>query len=134
MADPVPVQPIRELCDGLLSIMRAGSRTPFMQRFQMLAQEVDRAFDLPTVLQLSVGPSWSSLPSDQQNALQTAFRRYTVANYVNNFERSRRQGLHSVQYIRQQPAGCPVINPHGTPGETGRNCRPRRAGKFWPHA
>jgi phospholipid transport system substrate-binding protein len=86
MADPAAVQPIRELCDGLLRIMRAGSSTPFTQRFQMLAPDVDRAFDLPTVLQLSVGPSWSSLPSDQQNALQTAFRRYTVANYVNNFD------------------------------------------------
>ncbi len=80
------MRPIRELCDGLISIMRAGSRTPFTQRFQMLAPSVDHAFDLPAVLQLSVGPPWSSLPPDQQNALLTAFRRYTVANYVSNFD------------------------------------------------
>lgn len=85
-ADPAAVRPIRELCDGLISIMRAGSRTPFAQRFQMLAPSVDHAFDLPAVLQLSVGPPWSSLPPDQQNALLAAFRRYTVANYVSNFD------------------------------------------------
>jgi phospholipid transport system substrate-binding protein len=85
-ADPAAVQPIRDLCNGLLGVMRAGARTPFPQRFQMLAPAVDRAFDLPAVLQLSVGPSWSSLPPDQQNTLETAFRRYTVANYVNNFD------------------------------------------------
>jgi phospholipid transport system substrate-binding protein len=52
----------------------------------MLTPEVDRAFDLPAVLQLSVGPTWSTLPPDQQTTLLTAFRRYTVANYVNNFD------------------------------------------------
>jgi phospholipid transport system substrate-binding protein len=85
-ADPAAVRPIRELCDGLIGIMRAGASTPFAQRFQMLAPSVEHAFDLPAVLQLSVGPSWSSLPPDQQNTLLTAFRRYTVANYVNNFD------------------------------------------------
>ena len=52
----------------------------------MLTPEVDRAFDLSAVLQLSVGPTWSSLPTDQQSTLLAAFRRYTVANYVNNFD------------------------------------------------
>jgi len=85
-ADPGAVQPIRQLSDGLLRIMRAGSGTPFPQRFQMLTPEVDRAFDLSAVLQLSVGPTWSTLPPDQQTSLLAAFRRYTVANYVNNFD------------------------------------------------
>jgi phospholipid transport system substrate-binding protein len=85
-ADPGAVQPIRQLSDGLLRIMRAGSGTPFPQRFQMLTPEVDHAFDLLAVLQLSVGPSWSTVPPEQQTALLNAFRRYTVANYVNNFD------------------------------------------------
>ncbi len=85
-ADPGAVQPIRALSDGLLRVMRAGSGTPFPQRFQMLSPEVDSAFDLQAVLQLSVGPTWSTLPPDQQTTLLAAFRRYTVANYVNNFD------------------------------------------------
>jgi phospholipid transport system substrate-binding protein len=35
---------------------------------------------------VSVGPRWSSLPADQQNRLLDAFRRYTVASYVANFD------------------------------------------------
>jgi phospholipid transport system substrate-binding protein len=85
-ADPAAVAPIRELCDALLLAMHAGSAAPFGQRFAALAPVVDRAFDLPTILQVSVGPAWTGLPPDQQTALLTAFRRYTIASYVNSFD------------------------------------------------
>src|ERR1700675_158297 len=85
-ADPAAVAPIRALCDGLLRIMKAGSATPFAQRFAMLAPVVDQAFDLPAILQVSVGPSWSAMPPNEQAALLAAFRRYTVANYGNSFD------------------------------------------------
>jgi phospholipid transport system substrate-binding protein len=84
-ADPGTIAPIKELCDALLRIMKAGSATPFAQRFATLAPVVDRVFNLPAILQVSVGPVWSSLPADQHAALLTAFRRYTIANYVNSF-------------------------------------------------
>jgi phospholipid transport system substrate-binding protein len=86
MADPAAIIPIKELCDSLLRIMRAGTATSFAQRFSMLAPAIDRAFDLPVILQASVGPTWSSLPADQHATLLTAFRRYTIANYVNSFD------------------------------------------------
>jgi phospholipid transport system substrate-binding protein len=86
MADPAAIAPIRELCDSLLRIMRAGATTAFAQRFAMLAPVIDRVFDLSAILQVSVGPTWSSLPPDQHSALLTAFRRYTIANYVNSFD------------------------------------------------
>jgi phospholipid transport system substrate-binding protein len=86
MADPAAIAPIRELCDSLLRIMRAGATTAFAQRFAMLAPVIDRVFDLSSILQVSVGPTWSSLPPDQHSALLTAFRRYTIANYVNSFD------------------------------------------------
>lgn len=86
MADPSAVSLIRGLCDTLLRVMRAGAATPFAQRFAMLAPVVDGTFDLTTILQVSVGPTWSTLPPDQHAALLTAFRRYTIANYVNSFD------------------------------------------------
>jgi phospholipid transport system substrate-binding protein len=86
IADSGALAPIRRLCDALLDIMHAGSATPFAQRFAMLAPTVDLAFDLPAILQVSVGPAWSSLPPDEQSTLLVAFRRYTVANYVNSFD------------------------------------------------
>ncbi len=85
-ADPAAVAPIRALCDGLLRIMKAGSTTPFAQRFAMLTPVVDQAFDLPAILQVSVGPSWSNMPPNEQAPLLAAFRRYTIASYVNSFD------------------------------------------------
>src|ERR1700730_3695578 len=85
-ADSPAVAPIRQLCDALLRIMHAGSGTPFPQRFAMVAPVIDQVFGLQTILQVSVGPTWSRLPPDQQNLLLAAFRRYTIANYVSNFD------------------------------------------------
>jgi len=80
------VAPIQQLCNGLLAIMHAGRGVPFMQRFNQLAPTVQNAFDLDAILQMSVGPGWPTLPPDQKAMLQEAFRRYTIASYVSNFD------------------------------------------------
>jgi phospholipid transport system substrate-binding protein len=94
IASPIPVQaadsavtaPVQRLYDGLLGVMKAGTAVPFGQRYNQLASTVDAVFDLSTILQTSVGLSWDALPAGQQSALRTAFRRYTIASYVNNFD------------------------------------------------
>lgn len=81
-----PTATISRFNQDLLDAMKAGQQTPFNRRFQALAPAVDQAFDLSAVLALSVGPSWASLAPDQQNRLLSAFRSYTVASYVANFD------------------------------------------------
>jgi phospholipid transport system substrate-binding protein len=71
---------------ALLTAMKAGGRTDFGRRFEMLAPAVDQAFDLPAVLSASIGLEWASLSQQQQGRLLDAFRRYTVASYVANFD------------------------------------------------
>ena len=85
-ADPAVVAPIQRLCDTLIRIMKMGATTPFTQRVDVLAPVVDAAFDLDLILRLSVGLGWGALPPDQKTALAAAFRRYTVASYVNSFD------------------------------------------------
>ncbi len=82
-----PAPPVQQL-NAAADRRDAGRqrRRPFTQRFALLAPVVDQVFDLPTVLRTSVGLSWSSLPPDQQAALEQAFRRYTVATFVSNFD------------------------------------------------
>lgn len=84
-ADNVVLAPVHQLIQGLLGVMKAGPNTPFSQRFDMLAPVIDQTFDLTTILKESVGLSWDTLPPDQQATLLKAFRRYTVASYVNSF-------------------------------------------------
>ncbi len=85
-ADSAALAPIQQLIEGLLRVMRAGRATPFSQRFDILAPVIDDTFDLMTILKTSVGPTWNTLPHDQQALLLTAFRRYTVASYVSGFD------------------------------------------------
>lgn len=82
--DPA-VEPIQRLVSGLLQVMKEGMGTPFAQRFDMLSPVIDQTFDLSAILQASVGAAWSALTPDQQQMLAQAFRRYTVATYVNSF-------------------------------------------------
>jgi phospholipid transport system substrate-binding protein len=77
---------IKRFNGALLAAMKSGGRTDFSSRFQALGPEVDQAFDLSAVLSVSVGPGWAGLSRGQQSRLLDAFRRYTVASYVANFD------------------------------------------------
>ncbi|MCB8880274.1 ABC transporter substrate-binding protein [Acidisoma cellulosilytica] len=81
-----PTAPVSALNAGLISIMKAGEQTPFLQRFQTLAPIVDQVFDLPRILRISVGSYWSGLPAAQQQKLQQVFRSFIIATYVANFQ------------------------------------------------
>jgi phospholipid transport system substrate-binding protein len=85
-ATDTPTATVQQLIDGLLQTMKAGPATPFRQRFSMLAPVIDKTFDLNAILQESVGSPWSALQPEQQSMLAEAFRNYTIASYVNNFD------------------------------------------------
>ena len=86
-ADAAAVRaPIEQLDAALIQIMKAGKQAPFQKRVEMLAPAVDRAFDLPQILRVSVGPAWSGISAAEQTSLFDAFRRYTIASYVDNFD------------------------------------------------
>ena len=104
------VGPIQQLCDGLLAVMRAGRTVPFEKRFDQLAPAVENAFDLATILQVSVGPFWPMLPADQKAMLQAAFRRYTIASYVNSFDNYTGQRFEVSPQLRDLPNGEQEVN------------------------
>ncbi len=85
-ADQAVLAPVEHLVEALLSVMKAGMGTPFQQRFGMLGPVIDHSFDLTAIMKQSIGSSWAGLSPDQQNLLIDAFRRYTVASYVNSFD------------------------------------------------
>lgn len=80
-----PASPVAALYSTLTMIQKQGGSAPFGQRAQQLAPVVDRAFNLPTVLQTSVGLRYRSLPDAQKQQLEQVFRQFTVARYVSNF-------------------------------------------------
>jgi phospholipid transport system substrate-binding protein len=80
-----PTAPISALNGSLITIMKAGDQTPFVQRYRTLAPVVDEVFDLSRILRISVGSYWSSLPAPQQQKLLEVFRSFIIATYVANF-------------------------------------------------
>ena len=101
--------PIHQLVDGLLSVMKAGSSTPFAQRYATLAPIIESTFDLSAILRESVGSTWASLPADQQAMLEDAFRKYTVSSYVNSFDTYRGQQFVVSPDTRPAPNGERVV-------------------------
>jgi phospholipid transport system substrate-binding protein len=77
---------VQALQGGLLSIMHAGSAAGQTGRARQIAPVIDRAFDLPQITRLAVGPSWTGMTAADQSALVASFRSLTVAQYAKNFD------------------------------------------------
>jgi phospholipid transport system substrate-binding protein len=95
LAAPVPVTAqasdpaaatVAALDNGLLAIMHAGAAAGQAGRTRQIAPVIDRAFDLPLMARLSVGPAWNGFSPHDQQALIAAFRTMTVAQYARNFD------------------------------------------------
>ena len=86
-SESAPAQPIAALNAGLQQVMTAGRATPFEKRMATLTPIVQKSFDLPLLLENSVGPiRWTGISEAQKAELLDAFTRFTVASYVANFD------------------------------------------------
>lgn len=82
-ADPA-ASTVSELDAGLLRTMRAGGSV--VSRGKVIAPVLERAFDLPLMTRLAVGPEWVKLSAADQQALVDAFKRMTISEYARNFD------------------------------------------------
>ena len=102
--------PIQGLNEALLTIMREGRQASFRQRYDAVAAAVDRALDIPFILRISVGLNWSSMSAQQQQQLLGAFRDYTIASYVDNFDDYDGQTITVLPNPRQLATGEQVVS------------------------
>jgi phospholipid transport system substrate-binding protein len=105
-----PTGPVEQLDGALLAVMKEGPRAPFAERYRTLAPVVERVFDLPAVLQRSVGLSWASLPEAQKTTLANAFERYTVSSYLANFNSFNGQSFQVSPTVRPVGDGQVVVD------------------------
>jgi phospholipid transport system substrate-binding protein len=82
--DPRPV--VQGLYDVLLSTMKEASQLGFKGRYQRLDPAVRKAYDLPFMISIAVGPSWAKLNDSQKQKLSEAFARYSIAQYAGRFD------------------------------------------------
>ena len=72
--------------DTLLATMKDGPALGFQGRRKELAPAIRRAFDLPLMTRLMVGPQWAGLTPDQQQQLVAAFSEFSIATYASRFD------------------------------------------------
>ncbi len=108
--DASATAPIEQLNDALLAAMKAGESAPFDDRYRALAPVIERVFDLDAVLAGSIGLSWATLPTAQQAALETAFRRYTISSYATSFNSYNGQSFQLSPVVRTLGNGEVVVN------------------------
>ena len=83
--DPA-LAPVQSLDSALIATMKAGASAGMKGRMARIAPAIDQSFDLALMTRLAVGPSWTTIPAADQQALVSAFRRMTVAQYASNFD------------------------------------------------
>jgi MlaC protein len=91
--DASATAPIEQLDSALLAAMKAGSNTPFDDRYRALTPVIEQVFNLDAVLAASIGLSWATLPAEQKPMLAAAFRRYTISSYATSFSSYNGRGI-----------------------------------------
>ncbi len=77
---------VRDLYRVLLEVMKNAEALKARGRYQKIEPVVLRAFDLPFMTKLSVGPAWSRLTGEQKERAWRAFGRYVTATYASRFD------------------------------------------------
>jgi phospholipid transport system substrate-binding protein len=83
--DPA-VQTVQALCDGLLDTMKHAKELGIKGRYDKLKPLIAQTFDLADMTRIAVGPNWTTMSSQDHEALQAAFERLAVAQYASNFD------------------------------------------------
>ena len=81
--DPA-VATVQGFYDALVAQMKKGG--PARSRYDLLKPAVEKAFDIPGMTAVAVGPGFAALADGDKKALTDAFARMTIANYVKNFD------------------------------------------------
>ena len=81
-----PQATISTFYDTLLATMKDGPALGFLGRRKELAPAIRRAFDLPLMTRLMVGPQWAGLTPEQQQQLVAAFSEFSIATYASRFD------------------------------------------------
>lgn len=85
-ADDPAAATIRSFYDTLLASMKRATQLGVSGRYDKLAPVLRETFDFPAMTRIAIGPTWTSIPPEQQSALTEAFTRMTIAIYASRFD------------------------------------------------
>ena len=80
------VDTIKSFYDTLLSVMQQAKALGLKGRYEKLAPAIHKAFNLPLMTRLSVGPDWQKIGPDDQKKLTDAFSDLSISTYAARFD------------------------------------------------
>jgi|SRR5579859_1772861 phospholipid transport system substrate-binding protein len=81
-----PVDTIKTFYDALLPVMQQAKTLGVKGRYEKLNPAIHKAFNLPLMTRLSIGPDWQKLNPDEQKRLIAAFSDLSVSTYAARFD------------------------------------------------
>lgn len=72
--------------DELIDALKTTKGEGFQARFDAMAPAIERAFNLPSMAETSVGSYWARMSDAQQAHFVDVFSRLSVATYANRFD------------------------------------------------
>ena len=134
-ADAMPANggnTVQGFYDALLNTMRNGRTLGQSGRFTQLEPVIRKTFDIPSMVRLSVGPSWPTLTEAQRQQVTESLGRYISAIYADRFDSYSGQKL---QVTGEQPAAgglmvrSQIVKVNGEPVNV--DYMMRRSGDSW---
>ena len=104
-----PSEVVDRFHEVLLSIMKKASSTSVTARYKELKPEIEKAFNLPFMIRITVGPRWNTASNQQKGELIEAFKSMSVGTYASRFNGYSGQ-LFKTLKVRTGPRGTRLVD------------------------
>jgi len=103
-----PTAVVEGFHNALLDVMHNAPRLGVRGRFERLMPAMGRAFDLPAMTRIAVGPPWTGFTAADQAALTETFSRWSIATYAARFDGFSGETF-STQGVQTNPNGDMLV-------------------------
>ena len=104
-----PSEVVDRFHEVLLSVMQTAGSTSVTARYKELKPEMEKAFNLPFMIRITVGSSWKRTSEQQKSELIEAFKRMSVGTYAYRFNGYSGQIFKTLK-VRTGPKGTRLVD------------------------
>jgi len=93
----------------LLTVMKTAGSTSVNARYKKLKPEIEKAFNLPFMIRITVGSRWNKASNQQKGELIAAFKSMSVGTYASRFNGYSGQIFKTLK-VRTGPKGTRLVD------------------------
>ena len=104
-----PSEVVDRFHEILLSVMKKAGSTSVTARYKELKPQMEKAFNLPFMIRITVGSGWNKASKQQKRELIEAFKRMSVGTYASRFNGYSGQIFKTLK-VRTGPKGTRLVD------------------------